>query len=82
MVSEKVEVYTCKRGETTGTCWTSTGDGSYTLSEATGVSPGTKIVLHLKPDAENFAQESTVKTLIDKYSSFVSFPVMCHGKKV
>jgi hypothetical protein len=82
MVSEKVEVYTCKRGETTGTCWTSTGDGSYTLSEATGVSPGTKIILHLKPDAENFAQESTVKTLIDKYSSFVSFPVMCHGKKV
>ena len=82
MVSEKVEVYTCKRGETTGTCWTSTGDGSYTLSEATGVAPGTKIILHLKPDAENFAQESTVKTLIGKYSSFVAFPVLCHGNKL
>jgi len=82
MVADKVEVYTCKRGATTGSCWTSTGDGSYTLSEATGVSAGTKIILHLKADAENFASESTIKTLVSKYSSFVSFPIMCHGNKL
>lgn len=82
MVAEKVEVYSCKRGASVGTCWASTGDGNYTLSEATGVSVGTKIILHLKADAENFAQESTVKTLINKYSSFVSFPVTCNGSKV
>lgn len=82
MVADKVEVYSCKRGASTGHCWTSAGDGTYTLSEATGVSVGTKIILYLKADAENFAQESTVKQLINKYSSFVSFPVTCNGSKV
>jgi len=82
MVADKVQVYSCKRGASTGHCWTSAGDGTYTLSEATGVSVGTKIILYLKADAENFAQESTVKTLINKYSSFVSFPVTCNGSKV
>jgi HSP90 family molecular chaperone len=82
MVAEKVDVYSCKRGASTGHCWTSAGDGTYTLSEATGVSAGTKIILYLKADAENFAQESTIKTLIKKYSSFVSFPITCNGNKV
>ena len=82
MVAEKVEVYSCKRGSSTGHCWTSAGDGTYTLSEATGVGAGTKIILYLKADAENFAQESTIKTLIKKYSSFVSFPITCNGNKV
>ena len=82
MVAEKVEVYSRKRGAETGHCWTSSGDGNYTLSEATGVDQGTKIIIHLKADAENFALESTVKTLITKYSSFVSFPIMCHGNKL
>ena len=82
MVADRVEVYSRKRGAATGYCWASAGDGNYTLSEATGVSVGTKIILHLKPDAENFAQESTVKTLISKYSSFVSFPIMCNGARL
>jgi len=38
--------------------------------------------LHLQEDAENFASESTIKTLVSKCSPFVSFPIMFLGNKL
>jgi len=82
MVSDKVQVFSRKRGEEVGHCWTSQGDGSYTIAPANGVEEGTKIVLHLRSDAVDFAKEETVKAIVNKYSSFVAYPVLCNGKRV
>ncbi|EKX31165.1 hypothetical protein GUITHDRAFT_166939 [Guillardia theta CCMP2712] len=82
MVSEKVQVFSRKRGEDAGHCWTSQGDGSYTIAPASGVEEGTKIVLYLRTDALDFAKEETVKTIVNKYSSFVAYPILCNGKRV
>ena len=36
-------------------------DGSYEISEADGVQRGTKIILHLKKECNEFSKEQTVK---------------------
>jgi TNF receptor-associated protein 1 len=82
MVADKVTVYSRKRGSDKGYCWTSTGDGTYQISEAEGVEFGTKIVLHLREDCGDFSTVQRVKSAVTKYSSFVSFPVKCNDEKV
>lgn len=53
--------------------------GDYELAEAEGIERGTKIVLHLKDDAHSFASQSTLESIIRKYSNFVSFPIRLNG---
>ena len=36
---------------------------------------GTEIVLHLKEDAGEFLSESSLKSLIHRYSEFITFPI-------
>lgn len=53
--------------------------GSYELSQAEGVQPGTKIVIHLKKDCWKFAIESDVKgevTMIMKNFVLSGFTLM------
>ena len=52
---------------------------SYEISEAEDVDVGTKVVIHLKADCRKFSDESKVKEIVDKYSSFVSFPIQLNG---
>jgi len=63
-------------------CWRSTGDGSYELSEASGVTAGTKIVLKLKKEEESFARKFSVEQNIRKYSNFVGFPIYVDDERV
>merc|ERR1719247_3801868 len=55
--------------------WESDGCGEYTVEPVEGATRGTKIVLHLKDDAQTFSKMSTVKSTAQKYSSFVNFPI-------
>ena len=50
MVADKVSLVTRRADQPadSATSWTSTGDGSYTVNDATKDEPGTEIVLHLK----------------------------------
>ncbi|CAG9859430.1 unnamed protein product [Phyllotreta striolata] len=81
MVADKVDVYSKKSGDETGHKWTSDGTGSYEIQPAEGVQNGTKIVIHLKGDCREFADEDTIKNVINKYSNFVGSPVYLNGKK-
>ncbi|XP_064490190.1 heat shock protein 75 kDa, mitochondrial-like [Ornithodoros turicata] len=83
MVSEKVEVFSQSRKPgSKAVCWSSDGSGQYEVSEAEGVQEGTKIVLHLKHDAAEFADEDSVKNTIKKYSNFVGSPIFLNGKQI
>ncbi|MDZ7264265.1 MAG: molecular chaperone HtpG [candidate division KSB1 bacterium] len=62
--------------------WQSDGTGSYTI-ESVGQAPrGTKIVVHLKDDAVEFAEKFRIETVIRKYSNFVPFPIKLAGEQV
>ncbi|ALG84951.1 molecular chaperone HtpG [Gordonia phthalatica] len=80
MVADRVELVTRKAGETVGTRWESTGDGTYTLDEVADAPQGTAITLSLKPvdedDAVNdYADQNVLRRLVKKYSDFISWPI-------
>ena len=82
MVADEVTVFSRKHDEETAHCWTSSGDGSYSLSEASNVPAGTKIILKLKPDESKYAQRFHIEQNIRKYSNFVGFPIAVDGERV
>ena len=81
MVADKVELISRKAGEEQAWKWTSTGEGSYTLEEATRSTQGTSVILHLKEtdkedeEAQDFTQEWVLKSIVKKYSDFVAYPI-------
>lgn len=61
--------------------WVSDGQEGYTLEPAPADTPrGTSILIHLKDDAHNFAQENTLRYIVGKYSNFVGFPIDFNGE--
>lgn len=80
MVARKIEVLTKKAGEEQGYLWTSEGTGEFEISEAPKKDAGTKITLYLKDDedAGEYADEWKVKSVIRKYSEFVSYGIYFH----
>jgi len=82
MVADKVDVFSRSAAGGDGHYWTSDGHGSYEICPAENVARGTKIVLHLKPDAKEFATKKVVKRVAKKHSNFVSFPVEVNGKRL
>ncbi len=83
MVSDSVKVYTRTwRQDGEGLCWESDGDGGYSIDKADGQRRGTKIVIQLKDEFDEFAKEDRIKDIVKKYSAFVQFPVSVNGEKV
>lgn len=68
--------------EEQGWQWTSEGGGGYELVPVADLPRGTKITLELKDDAKEFAQESTIEGIIQRYSSFVPFPIELNAKRL
>ncbi|MBQ2137600.1 MAG: molecular chaperone HtpG, partial [Selenomonas sp.] len=81
MVAEKVVIETRKAGETEGTRWESTGDGSYSIEECDRDKRGTSITSTLGKeffgdDAESdFTENYTLERLVKKYSDYVRYPI-------
>jgi molecular chaperone HtpG len=83
MVAKKVTVLSRSfLPEEQGCEWISEGGGGYEISPAADLPRGTKITLELKDDAKEFAKESTVEHIIQRYSSFVPFPIELNGKRL
>ena len=58
-----------------GVHWTSDGDGEFTVETIERPQRGTKVRLHLRDDATEFADEFRLRSLIRKYSDHIAFPV-------
>jgi molecular chaperone HtpG len=83
MVAKKVTVLSRSFvPEEQGWQWTSEGMGGYELAPTADLPRGTKITLELKDDAKDFAQAATVERIIQRYSSFVPFPIELNAKRL
>jgi molecular chaperone HtpG len=60
--------------------WTSKGDNTYTLADAEKADRGTTIVVKLKEDAAEYAQDWKIEQIVKKHSDFVSFPIHVKDK--
>ena len=80
MVADKVELLTCKAGESAASRWVSSGEGTYTIESVDDAPQGTSVTLHLKPeDAEDqlhdYTAEWKIRELVKKYSDFIAWPI-------
>ena len=75
MLAESVRVRSRSYREESGWEWASDGSGTFTVAEAEGLSRGTEIILHLKEDAKEFAEDYRIKTVLKTYSGFVPHPI-------
>jgi molecular chaperone HtpG len=83
MVAKKVTVLSRSFvPDAEGSEWVSEGMGGYEVAAAADLPRGTKITLELKDDAKDFARETTVEQIIQRYSSFVPFPIELNGKRL
>lgn len=77
IVADKVTLTTRRAGMNTdeGVRWESTGEGSYTIENVDCSDRGTEIVLHLREDEAEFADDWRLRTIISKFSDHVAMPV-------
>ena len=77
IVADRVEVYTrhAAAEATAGVRWESAADGSFSVETVELPERGTRVVLHLKADAREFADPSRLRALVRRYSDHIAFPV-------
>ncbi len=76
MVAERIEVFSRRAGEAEGWRWASEGTGDFSVAPAEGVSRGTRIVLHLRADADEFLDKDRLKTIVARYSDHIALPIL------
>jgi molecular chaperone HtpG len=77
IVADEVEIRTLKAGEQAdkAIAWKSDGKSAYTLENIEKATQGTEIILHLRDDEVEFADNYRLRSLIKKYSEHVAFPI-------
>ena len=80
MVADKIEVYTKAYGADTAFKWSSSGAEGYTIDETQKDDLGSKIVIYLKADGEDykysdFLEEYKISSLIKQYSDYIRYPI-------
>jgi len=81
LVAEKVEVYS-KHNDDEEYLWVSEAGSSFTITPTnTGMTRGTKMILHLKKDQLEYLEEKKVKDLVKKHSEFIGFPISLEVEK-
>ncbi|MFH8553272.1 molecular chaperone HtpG [Streptomyces celluloflavus] len=87
MVADEVTLVTRRAGESKGTRWASTGEGTYTIETADDAPQGTSVTLRLKPaDTEDQLFDYTspwkIKEIVKRYSDFITWPVKMAAEAV
>jgi molecular chaperone HtpG len=76
MVADRVEINTLSyRQGATGVKWLCDGGTEFEMEEGNRTDRGTEITLHLGLEGETFLSEYTVKSTIEKYCSFMPYPI-------
>ncbi len=76
MVADEVRVTSRSyQPEAEAWTWIASGGNDFTMEPAERVARGTTIVIKLKEDAKEFAENYRLQTIIHNHSEFVSFPI-------
>ncbi len=81
MVASKIEVLSKHFGEEEAHLWESDGSEGYTIKKAKKDSFGTDIIIHLKPNDDDYEYDKyldqyTLESIIKKYSNYITYPII------
>ncbi|WP_218311315.1 molecular chaperone HtpG [Alteromonas antoniana] len=84
IVADKVTVRTRAAGAKPEEAveWISDGEGEFTIAEINKPTRGTEIVLHLRDDEKEFADDWRLRSIVNKYSDHISIPVLMWKEEV
>lgn len=77
IVADKVEVFSRRAGldASEGVHWSSKGEGEFEIATIEKADRGTRIVLHLKANEDEFADGYRLRNIIKKYSDHIALPI-------
>ncbi|RRU15518.1 molecular chaperone HtpG [Stenotrophomonas sp. 278] len=77
IVADQVDVYSRRAGlpASEGVHWSSRGEGEFEVETIDKAERGTRIVLHLKDDQQDFADGWRLRGIIKKYSDHIGLPI-------
>lgn len=82
MVADKVDVFTKSDAEETGSHWSCDGSENFAIEDFAKAERGTKIVATLKKEFEEFSKVWRIKSILEKYSAYIEFPISVNGENV
>ena len=84
IVADRVEVFTRRAGadKANGVYWESTGDADFQIAAVEKEGRGTTVVLHLREDENDFADNWRLRSIVKKYSDHIAIPVMMEKQAV
>jgi len=82
IVADQVDVYSRRAGlpASEGVHWSSRGEGEFDVETIDKPERGTRIVLHLKDDQQDFADAWRLRGIIKKYSDHIGLPIQMAGE--
>lgn len=76
MVADVVEIHTLSYKEgSTPVKWSCDGGTEFEIQEGTREDRGTDIILHIGQEGEDYLNEYTLRSTIEKYCSFMPYPI-------
>lgn len=78
IVADRVEVFTRKAGlpASEAVHWESEGEAEFSIEAAEKTERGTTVVLHLRDEDADFADDWRIRSIVKKYSDHIALPVM------
>jgi molecular chaperone HtpG len=85
MAADRVTLVTRKAGESRGTFWESTGEGTYEIEALDEAPQGTSVTLHLKPEDRedqlfDYTADWKIREIVKRYSDFIAWPIRMAGE--
>lgn len=76
IVADEMEVLTRSVHGGIGTRWLSSGEDEFSVADVEGLERGTQVILHLREESKEFADDFRLRAIVRKYSDHLSVPVL------